>query len=195
MRVCGGSDRAPVGAFCFACVIENGCCRPAGVLRPLVHHSEVGLATTETIQRIIEPAVQASGFDLWGVEYQSGSRPPLLRVYIDHPDGIEVDDCALVSEQVSAVLDVAEPITGYYTLEVSSPGIERPLFTAEQFRRYQGAMVKVRLAWPEHGQRNFRGRLLHTAADHIEVEVDGVGYALPFAAIARARLLDPELAP
>ncbi|AHE99007.1 ribosome maturation factor RimP [Thioalkalivibrio paradoxus] len=139
----------------------------------------------------LAPSVQALGFELWGVEYQSGSTPVLLRLYIDHPDGITVDDCGTVSEQVAAVLDVEEPIRGDYTLEVSSPGIERPLFTPGQYRQYLGSDVKVRLAWPEHGRRNYRGRLLSASDSGIEVEVDGVAYALPLGAIARARLLPP----
>ena len=110
---------------------------------------------------------------------------------IDHPDGITVDDCGAVSEQVGAVLDVEEPIRGDYTLEVSSPGIERPLFTEEQYRRYLDSDLKVRLSWPEHGRRNFRGRLASVSEVGIEIEVDGVAYELPFGAIARARVLEP----
>jgi ribosome maturation factor RimP len=149
------------------------------------------LEKSEQIWQLLEPSVRALGFELWGVEYQSGSMPVLLRLYIDHPDGITVDDCGAVSDQVSAVLDVEEPIRGEYTLEVSSPGIERPLFTPEQYRRYQGSDLKVRLAWPEHGRRNFRGRLLSVSDRGIEIESDGAAYELPFGAIARARVLEP----
>jgi len=153
--------------------------------------SGMSLDKSEQISAMLEPAVRALGFELWGVEHHSGSTPVLLRIYIDHPDGITVDDCSAVSDQVSAVLDVEEPIRGEYTLEVSSPGIDRPLFTPEQYRQYVGGEVKVRLAWSEHGRRNFRGRLLSVSDSGIEVEVDGAAYALPFGAIARARLLEP----
>lgn len=146
---------------------------------------------SEQLDAMLRPVVESLGFDLWGLEYHSGSMPVLLRLYIDHADGITVDDCGEVSEQVSAVLDVEEPIQGEYTLEVSSPGIERPLFTAEQYRHYLGNDVKVRLAWPEHGRRNYRGRLLSVSDRGIEVEVEGEVFALPFGAIARARLLEP----
>lgn len=146
---------------------------------------------SEQLWKLLEPAVRGLGFELWGVEYQSGSTPVLLRLYIDHPDGITVDDCGAVSEQVGAVLDVEEPIRGDYTLEVSSPGIERPLFTEEQYRRYLDSDLKVRLSWPEHGRRNFRGRLVSVSQVGIEIEVDGVAYELPFGAIARARVLEP----
>lgn len=146
---------------------------------------------SEQLWKLLEPAVRGLGFELWGVEYQSGSIPVLLRLYIDHPDGITVDDCGAVSEQVGAVLDVEEAIRGDYTLEVSSPGIERPLFTEEQYRRYLDSDLKVRLSWPEHGRRNFRGRLVSVSEYGIEIEVDGVAYELPFGAIARARVLEP----
>jgi len=149
------------------------------------------LDKSEQLWKLLEPAVRGLGFELWGVEYQSGSTPVLLRLYIDHPDGITVDDCGAVSEQVGAVLDVEEPIRGDYTLEVSSPGIERPLFTEEQYRRYLDSDLKVRLSWPEHGRRNFRGRLVSVSQVGIEIEVDGVAYELPFGAIARARVLEP----
>jgi ribosome maturation factor RimP len=149
------------------------------------------LDKSEQLWKLLEPAVRGLGFELWGVEYQSGSIPVLLRLYIDHPDGINVDDCGAVSEQVGAVLDVEEPIRGDYTLEVSSPGIERPLFTGEQYRRYLHFDLKVRLSWPEHGRRNFRGRLVSVSEYGIEIEVDGVAYELPFGAIARARVLEP----
>jgi ribosome maturation factor RimP len=153
--------------------------------------SRKALEKSEQLGAILRPVVESLGFELWGLEYHSGSKPVLLRVYIDHPDGITVDDCGDVSEQVGAVLDVEEPIRGDYTLEVSSPGIERPLFTAEQYRQYLGSDVKVRLAWPEHGRRNYRGRLLSVSENGIEVEVEGESFALPFGAIARARLLEP----
>lgn len=158
----------------------------------LARGSWLVLEKTEQLVALLKPVVESLGFQFWGLEYHSGSKPVLLRVYIDHPDGITVDDCGDVSEQVSAVLDVEEPIRGDYTLEVSSPGIERPLFTVEQYRQYQGRDVKVRLVWPEHGRRNYRG-LLRSVSDHgIEVEVDGESFALPFAAIARTRLLEPS---
>ncbi len=146
---------------------------------------------SEQLWKLLEPVVRGLGFELWGVEYQSGSTPVLLRLYIDHADGITVDDCGAVSEQVGAVLDVEEPIRGDYTLEVSSPGIERPLFTEEQYRLYLDSDLKVRLSWPEHGRRNFRGRLVSVSGYGIEIEVDGVAYELPFGAIARARVLEP----
>ncbi len=144
----------------------------------------------EQLKSLLEPVVEGQGFRLWGIEHHPGSKPQMLRIYIDADAGVTVDDCARISEQVSAVLDVEEPIRADYTLEVSSPGIERPLFTPEQFRAYLGHGVKVRLTWPEHGRRNFRGRLLTADDTMIEVAVDGVAYELPLAAIHNARVLE-----
>ncbi len=150
------------------------------------------MSKAEQLTELLRPAVASLGFDLWGVEYHSGSHPPLLRIYIDHAEGINVDDCGRVSDQVSAVLDVEEPIPGEYTLEVSSPGIERPLFSADQYRQYLGETIKVRLAWPEHGRRNFRGVLCAVTENDVDIEVEGSRFVLPLAAVARARLIDPE---
>ena len=145
---------------------------------------------TEQLKALLTPVVEGQGMELWGLEYHAGSKPPVLRIYIDADAGVTVDDCARVSDQASAVLDVEETLKGKYTLEVSSPGLERPLFTPEQFRRYIGHPVKVRLAWPEHDRRNFRGVLLSVEDPMIEVEVDGMAYELPLAAIHNARVLE-----
>ena len=104
------------------------------------------MATKEQqMEAMLAPTVEALGFELWGLEYLSQGRHSLLRVYIEHDKGISVDDCAAVSEQVSAVLDVEDPITGEYTLEVSSPGMDRLLFKLEQFTAYIGEEIDIRL--------------------------------------------------
>jgi ribosome maturation factor RimP len=144
------------------------------------------------IRELLEPVVRGLGFCLWGVEVHAGSTPVLLRVYIDHAEGISVDDCGAVSGQVSAILDIEEPIRGDYILEVSSPGIERPLFVPEQYRQYLNAPIKVRLHWPEHGRRNYRGILRAVSETFIVVEVEGSHYTIPLNSIARARLVEPE---
>jgi ribosome maturation factor RimP len=110
------------------------------------------------LRKLIEPAVTALGFELVGVEYLQG-KTGLLRVYIDHPDGIGVDDCQSVSYQVSGILDVEDPIRGQYTLEVSSPGLDRPLYRAQDFERFAGNDVDVRLLAPVNGRRKFKGVL------------------------------------
>ncbi|WP_038051402.1 ribosome maturation factor RimP [Thioalkalivibrio sp. ALJ1] len=144
----------------------------------------------EQLKTLLTPVVEGEGMQLWGLEYHAGSKPPVVRIYIDGPNGVTVDDCARVSDQVGAVIEVEQTLKGNYTLEVSSPGVERPLFTPEQFRQYIGHAVKVRLTWPEHDRRNFRGVLLTVDESMIEVEVDGMAYELPLAAIHNARVLE-----
>lgn len=133
--------------------------------------------------------VKALGFELVEAELSGGRHHRTLRVYIDGPEGVTVDDCAAVSRQLSAILDVEDPITGSYTLEVSSPGLDRPLVTPADFRRFQGAMIKVRLLNALDGRRNFTGRLLETTHESVVMEVDQERFNLPLAAIERARLV------
>jgi ribosome maturation factor RimP len=123
------------------------------------------------LEQMIRPAIEALGFELVGIEQVSQGRHSLLRIYIDHEDGIIVDQCADVSRQVSAVLDVEDPIHGEYTLEVSSPGIERPLFTLAQFAKFIGQRVDLRLHLPVEGRRHFKGELLAVEGDEISIEL------------------------
>ena len=110
------------------------------------------------LRELIEPAVTALGYELVGVEFTHG-KTGVLRVYIDHPEGIGVDDCEAVSHQVSGILDVEDPIRGRYTLEVSSPGLDRPLYRARDFERFAGSEVNLRLLAPLEGRRKFTGVL------------------------------------
>lgn len=105
----------------------------------------------EQLQALLAPVVEALGYECWGVEFISQGRHSVLRVYIDRPEGILIDDCEAVSRQVSGILDVEDPISGEYTLEVSSPGMDRPLFTLEQFAKHAGEQVKIRLRSPYEG--------------------------------------------
>ena len=111
----------------------------------------------EKLQDLIESVVSSLGYELVGVEYLTQGRGGLLRVYIDSEDGINLDDCSRVSHQLSGVLDVEDVIRGQYQLEVSSPGLDRPLFSLAHFERFVGQQVKLKLAVPIHGQRKFRG--------------------------------------
>lgn len=140
----------------------------------------------------LESGVQALGFELVDVELMGGRQHQTLRVYIDSSNGVTVDDCAEVSRQLSAILDVEDPFASSYTLEVSSPGLDRPLVTPADFRRFQGATIKVRLFSGIDGRRNFTGRLHDTTPEGIVVEVDNEQFRLPFDAIERARLV-PQL--
>lgn len=145
-----------------------------------------------TVEQLIEPVIVALGYEFVGVEYSPQGRQSLLRIYIDNPDGITVDDCERVSRQVSAVLDVEDPIQGQYRLEVSSPGLDRPLFTLEQFSRFVGKTVKLRLVAPKEGRRNFSGTLKQVDNESVMIEQDGEDLALPFGQIDKAHLV-PEM--
>jgi ribosome maturation factor RimP len=142
-----------------------------------------------SLRNRLESGAQALGFELVDVELMGGRQNQTLRVYIDSPQGVTVDDCAEVSRQLSAILDVEDPFPGSYRLEVSSPGLDRPLVRPEDFRRFRGATVKVRLYDALDGRRNFTGRLLDTTSDAVVVAVDNVEFRLPFVSIERARLV------
>ena len=140
------------------------------------------------LRRLIEPAVTALGFDLLGVEFIRGKNS-VLRVYIDHEDGISVDDCKSVSYQVSGLLDVEDPIRGQYALEVSSPGLDRPLFRARDYERFAGHAVKLRLSAPVQGRRRFTGTLLGLRDEQVVVMLDDEELLVPLHEIEQARLV------
>lgn len=142
----------------------------------------------DTLVALVRPVVEDLGYQLWELEYSPGRGSGLLRLYIDAPAGIAIDDCEQVSRAVSAVLDVEDPVPGQYTLEVSSPGLERPLRTPEHFAPYAGERVFVEMAQPVEGRRRFEGVLAEAGAAAIEVEVDGRRYALPIDGIRKAHL-------
>lgn len=121
---------------------------------------------TERLTNMIAPAVEALDYELVGIEFIRAGKHSTLRVYIDHENGISVDDCARVSHQVSAVLDVEDPINAEYNLEVSSPGLDRPLFSAAQYEQFQGEMAQVVLNVPVAGKRKFTG-VIRTVADNV----------------------------
>jgi len=146
----------------------------------------------EHLQALLEPSVVALGYELVGVEYFPQRTGAMLRVYIDSPDGITVDDCERVSHQVSGVLDVEDPVRGGYTLEVSSPGVDRPLYTPEHFSRFAGERVRVRLDVPVQGRRNITGILKGFSDGKVIVLEDGEERRLPLEAIGKAKLA-PEL--
>jgi ribosome maturation factor RimP len=145
-------------------------------------------ALSDLVRSVVEPM----GYEFVGLEFvPPGRGEGLLRVYIDQPDGVVLDDCAAVSHQLSGVLDVEDPIRGEYNLEVSSPGLDRPLFEAEHFRRFAGQAATVRLAVPENGRRKFKGEILRTDEEAVWLRVDGDEVRLPFDRIDSAKLV-PE---
>ena len=142
----------------------------------------------ERLRRLLEPSVVGLGYELVGVELQGQGVRSLLRLYIDRPEGVTLEDCERVSRQVSGVLDVEDPIRGAYTLEVSSPGLERPLFTPAHFDRFAGERVKVKLDVPVEGRRSVTGVLRAMREGCVVVLEDGVERVLPLDAIRRAHL-------
>lgn len=142
---------------------------------------------------LVRPAVEALGFEFVGLEYLSNPKNRLVRIYIDRePDGISVDDCADVSREVSALLDVEDPVAGHYSLEVSSPGLERPLFEPEHYRRFAGQRAVLHLHAPIERRRKLNGTLLDATDDEVAIEIDGERVVVPFDAIRRANL-KPDL--
>jgi len=144
---------------------------------------------TSALQELLEPSVTALGYDLVAAELTGDGSQTILRIYIDLPGGITVDDCEKVSRQVSAVLDVEDPIPGEYTLEVSSPGLDRPLVKREDFERYSGEEVKIHTGEAVLGRRNFTGRLQGLDQDLVLVEVDKEIYEINLNNVERARLV------
>ena len=138
---------------------------------------------------MLEPAVQAVGMDLWGVEYISQGRHSILRVYIDSENGVSIDNCEAVSHQVSGILDVEDPISGEYNLEVSSPGMDRPFFSFSQIAGYEGQLIKVRLQMAVDGMRNFTGRLMSAVNDQLTFSVDNKTLNVSFNQIDKANLV------
>ena len=141
------------------------------------------------LDALIEPVVTSMGFELWGVEHLSQGKHSRLVIYIDSPNGITVDHCADVSRQVSGILDVEDPIPGQYQLEVSSPGMDRPLFTLAQFERYKGNTVSLRLSAPFEGRRKFKGLLAGIDGDEVLLHLDGEEYCFPIDSIDQARVV------
>ena len=145
--------------------------------------------TIGIVAELVEPTIEALGMQLWGIEHIAQGKYTLLRIYIDKQDGILVEDCAEVSRHVSALLDVEDPITGEYTLEVSSPGLDRPLFTAEQFEQFAGEEVKVRLKVAREGRRKFRGIIDRVEGRNIFLKCEDELFEIPHVDIEKAELV------
>jgi ribosome maturation factor RimP len=144
---------------------------------------------SDKLESLLAPLVADLGYEFVGIEYQSNPKNRLIRLYIDRPEvGIGIDDCERVSREVSALLDVEDPVSGQYTLEVSSPGIERPLFTGAQFADFVGEDARVMMAMPIEGRRKFKGRIVSADDEQVILEVDGEAHTLPVADIQRANL-------
>lgn len=149
------------------------------------------MVTQQTLLELLEPAVEGLGYELLDVEYHSGNR--LLRLYIDGPDGVGLDDCEAVSHEVSALLDVDDPIPERYSLEVSSPGEKRVLRKPKHFTDFAGSRVKVELKAMRAGRRRYIGRLIGIEGDEVVVQTDDEVVRIGMDSISKVRLA-PESA-
>ena len=137
----------------------------------------------------LAPTVSGLGFTLLGIERGFAGERALVRLFIDHDEGIDVNDCELVSRQVSDLIDVEELLQGEFTLEVSSPGVDRPLFTLAQHKAFLGETVALRLRALMNGRRKITGVLTSVEDDSLEVECDGQQWLVPFREVEKSRLV------
>lgn len=140
------------------------------------------------LQSTLEPVVADLGYELWHTEAVGSGKNAVLRLYIDSPDGIDIDDCEAVSHEVSATLDVIDDGKAAYQLEVSSPGLDRPLATREHFARFIGEKARIKMFAPVSGQRKFVGRIQAVEDRTVELALEDGVYELPIGDMAKARL-------
>ncbi|MBW3567831.1 MAG: ribosome maturation factor RimP [Proteobacteria bacterium] len=149
------------------------------------------MSLREKLIDLLEPTLESMGYELVELECRPSANNGLVRLYIDKPDGIGLEDCEKVSHQVSGVMDVEDPMPGFYSLEVSSPGLDRPLRTVSHFEDAVGKQVKLELETPIEKRWRFTGTLVAVEDGNITVEVDGEPVTLEIAALKRARIV-PE---
>lgn len=147
--------------------------------------------TVADVEHIVRPCIESMGYELWGLQYLVQGRHALLRIFIDRAQGIGIEDCEKVSRQLSAVLDVEDPISGQYRLEISSPGIPRPLFYPEHYQRYIGEWIEIKLSKPIAQKRKFTGKIISADAQNVVLDLEeGLGRQdFSFNAIAKAHLI------
>jgi ribosome maturation factor RimP len=143
----------------------------------------------QTLVRLLQPVIETMGYELLGIEHGSRGHGDLLRIYIDHEAGITLEDCERVSEQVSGILDVEDPLQRSYTLEVSSPGLDRPLFSLGQFEDYIGHEAQIRLRQMVNGRRRLRGLIDAVEDGTVILQVDGEPFRIEADLIEHARLI------
>jgi ribosome maturation factor RimP len=142
----------------------------------------------DELEYLLAPSIKDMGFELWGCEYLSQGKHSLLRLYIDKADGITIDDCQAVSHQISSILDVEDPIPGNYSLEVSSPGIPRPLFKSWQYQRYIGHEIQVKTFKPVGGKRRLQGTIVSVSEHSLVLNIDNENQELLFSNIVKTHL-------
>ncbi|WP_111977956.1 ribosome maturation factor RimP [Algibacillus agarilyticus] len=142
-----------------------------------------------SLEDMIAPAIAAVGFSLWGIEFIRAGKHSTLRVYIDGPEGVGVDACAEVSRQLGAILDVEDPISTNYLLEVSSPGMDRVLFKLEQYQAYVGHKMSLKTRLPVDGRRKFTGILEGIESDQVIITVDNDEFSIPYKNVDKAQII------
>jgi ribosome maturation factor RimP len=143
----------------------------------------------QDIAKLVETTISSLGVELWGVDYAPRANNSLVRLYIDHSGReITVEDCESVSREVSALFDVEDPINGHYTLEVSSPGLDRPFFKASQLSRFVGETLELSLHAPINGRRRVQGQLESVDGERVTLAVDGQPFLFDFAQAAKLRI-------
>lgn len=151
--------------------------------------------TNEKLNELLTPLVTDLGLEFVGIEFSPSRGSSLLRVFIDAPERpVTIDDCERVSREISALMDVNDPIEGHYTLEVSSPGIDRPLFTVEHFTRFIGSEAKLNVALPIDGRHRFQGLIKGVEGDRIHLDQDGKDVHIAHANIVKAKLVPDYVA-
>jgi ribosome maturation factor RimP len=158
---------------------------------PIFFSESIVSSGDQVLKQLLQPVVEAMDCELWGLELQMGGKAKLLRIFIDRDEevGVGVDDCERVSRQASAVLDVEDVIPGEYILEVSSPGMDRPLYELDHYARYLGEEISLRLRFPYEGRRNYKGRLKAIEGDEIVVVVTDNEFLFPVEGIEKANLV------
>ncbi len=141
------------------------------------------------LNELIQPLVEDLGYEFVGLEYNSNPKHSFLRIYIDKEEGIAIEDCELVSRETAALLDVKDPIRSQYNLEVSSPGLDRPLFTPSHYREFIGEKAQVSLFAPLDGRRKFSGPIVSADETAVTIDQDGSEVALNFDNIVKAKLI------
>ena len=196
---CGGlSRRVGLMLWCFVAYVSPGWLTGKGLEKvgraPIFVFWGLLLAMGEIEERltkVIEPSVRSLGYELLGIELLRGGEDALLRLYIDAEGGIGVEDCVRVSRQVSGLLDVEDPVSGAYQLEVSSPGSDRPLFSAAHFERFVGSNIRIKMRLPLEGRKRFTGFIEAFSDGCVTLAERDQTWRIPLKSIASTRLV-PE---
>jgi len=145
--------------------------------------------SVQKLSELLQPLIEDLGYEFVGLEYNSNPKHALLRIYIDQQDGVGIEDCETVSRETAALLDVKDPIRSHYNLEVSSPGIDRPLFTPAHYSEFTGHEAQINLYAPQDGRRKFSGPILNADESSVSIEQDGLEVTLDYDNIAKAKLV------